>query len=94
MNRDRETAPCRDGRRNTRGEYGHRKVHTNTVEGCFSVFERGRKGIYQRCSKRHVHRYAAEFAFRCTNRIARGVDDAERADIALRSVKGKRLQYA
>lgn len=78
----------------THGEYGRGEVHTNTVEGYFSIFKRGMKGIYQHCSKKHLHRYAAEFEFRYSNRIANGVDDAGRADIALRSVKGKRLKYA
>ena len=39
-------------------------VHTNTIEGYFSIFKRGMKGVYQHCSKRHLHRYAAEFEFR------------------------------
>ncbi len=34
------------------------------------------KGVYQHCGKKHLHRYAAEFAFRYSNRIANGVDDA------------------
>ena len=33
-------------------------VHTNTVEGYFSVFKRGMRGVYQRCSKKHLARYA------------------------------------
>jgi hypothetical protein len=50
-------------------------VHTNTVEGYFSVFKRGMKGVYQHASKRHLHRYMAEFNFRYSNRIALRVDD-------------------
>jgi transposase-like protein len=68
-------------------------VHTNTVEGFFGVFKRGMRGTYQHCAKRHLHRYAAEFDFRYSNRIAVGVDDVERADRALRGVVGKRLKY-
>ncbi|WP_170573741.1 IS1595 family transposase [Ruegeria atlantica] len=75
------------------GEYGRGPVHTNTVEGYFSIFKRGMKGVYQHCAKKHLHRYAAEFEFRYNNRVANGVDDAERSKIALRSVSGKRITY-
>ena len=76
------------------GEYGRGDVHTNTIEGYFSIFKRGMKGVYQHCAKKHLHRYAAEFEFRYNNRVANGVDDAERAELALRAVAGKRLTYA
>ena len=39
-------------------------VHTNTIEGYFSVFKRGMKGVYQHCGKQHLHRYVAGFNFR------------------------------
>ncbi len=68
-------------------------VHTNTIEGYFSVFKRGMKGTYQHCAKKHLHRYLAEFDFRYNNRARLGVDDAERASRALRGVVGKRLTY-
>jgi hypothetical protein len=68
-------------------------IHTNTVEGYFSVFKRGMRGVYQWCSEKHLHRYLAEFDFRYSNRAALGVDDAERADRALQGVVGKRLTY-
>lgn len=68
-------------------------VHTNTIEGYFSIFKRGMRGVYQHCSKRHLHRYMAEFDFRYSNRVALGVDDKERAEIALKGVVGRRLTY-
>jgi hypothetical protein len=68
-------------------------VHTNTVEGFYSIFKRGMRGVYQHCSKKHLHRYAAEFDFRYSNRVALGVDDDERATRALLGVVGKRLTY-
>ncbi len=74
-------------------EYVRGDVTTNTVEGYFSIFKRGMKGVYQHCGKKHLHRYAAEFAFRYSNRVANGVGDAERAGVALRGVSGKRLTY-
>ena len=74
-------------------EYVRGDVHTNTIEGYFSIFKRGMRGIYQHCDKKHLHRYMAEFDFRYSNRSALGVEDAERADRALLGVIGKRLTY-
>jgi len=68
-------------------------ISTNTVEGYYSLFKRGMRGIYQHCGERHLHRYLAEFDFRYSNRIALGVDDVARADLALKGAKGKRLTY-
>ena len=68
-------------------------IHTNTVEGFFSIFKRGMKGVYQHCKKSHLHRYLAEFDFRYSKRIARGIDDTQRADKLLCGVVGKRLTY-
>jgi transposase-like protein len=68
-------------------------VHTNTIEGYFSIFKRGMKGVYQHCGKQHLHRYLAEFDFRYNNRIALGVNDAARANRALLGATGKRLTY-
>lgn len=77
----------------TAREYVRGDAHTNTVEGTFSIFKRGMKGIYQHCAEKHLHRYLAEFDFRYSNRIALGVDDGARADNALKGVVGKRLTY-
>ncbi len=44
-------------------------VHTNTVEGYFSLFKRGMRGTYQHCKEKHLHRYLAEFDFRYNNRV-------------------------
>jgi transposase-like protein len=75
------------------GEYGRGRIHTNTVEGSFSIFKRGMKGVYQHCSEKHLHRYVAEFEFRYNNRVANGCDDGERSRQALRGLTGKRLTY-
>ncbi|MEN3228315.1 IS1595 family transposase [Methylorubrum rhodesianum] len=74
-------------------EYVRGIVHTNTVEGYFSVFKRGMKGVYQHCGKQHLHRYLAEFDFRYNNRVKLGVGDVERAGRALKGAVGKRLTY-
>jgi transposase-like protein len=78
------------------GEYVSKNdpsIHTNTIEGFFSIFKRGMKGVYQHCAHNHLHRYLAEFDFRYNNRVALGVEDSERAEKLLQGVKGKRLTY-
>jgi transposase-like protein len=75
------------------GEYARGDVNTNSVEGFFSIFKRGMRGIYQHCQEKHLHRYLSEYDFRYNNRIALGVDDESRAAVALRGVVGKRLTY-
>ena len=79
--------------RHSAGEYVRGDAHTNTLEGYFSIFKRGMKGIYQHCAKRHLHRYMAEFDFRYSKRSARGIGDHERARMALLGASGKRLTY-
>ena len=76
-----------------KGEYGRGIIHTNTVEGYYSIFKRGMKGVYQHCREHHLHRYLAEFDFRYTNRVKTGCDDNERAERALLGIVGKRLTY-
>ena len=79
-----------------RGEYLNledRTVHSNTVEGYFSIFKRGMKGVYQHCGEGHLHRYLAEFEFRYNNRVALGCNDADRSAAALKGIVGKRLTY-
>ena len=75
------------------GEYVDGPVHTNTIEGFFSIFKRGMKGTYQHCREKHLHRYLAEFDFRYNHRVANGTDDRTRADNALAGIVGKRLLY-
>jgi hypothetical protein len=74
-------------------EYGRGDVTTNTIEGFFSIFKRGMKGVYQHCDERHLHRYLPEFDFRYNNRTALGVEDTERATNMLKGITGKRLTY-
>jgi transposase-like protein len=68
-------------------------ITTNTVEGYYSIFKRGMKGVYQHCSEKHLHRYLAEFDFRYSNRVRLGVDDVERTSRAVAGIVGKRLTY-
>lgn len=75
------------------GQYGYGRIHTNTVEGYFSIFKRGMRGVYQFCSEKHLHRYVAEFDFRYSNRDALGYNDEARASRLLQGIVGKRLTY-
>jgi transposase-like protein len=83
----------------SRGEYGYTdrktgaKINTNTIEGYYSIFKRGMKGVYQHCSEKHLHRYLAEFDFRYSHRSALGCEDMERADRMALGIVGKRLTY-
>jgi transposase-like protein len=72
---------------------GERTVHTNTIEGYFSIFKRGMKGVYQHCGEQHLHRYLAEFDFRYNHRVRLGINDSARTTTALRGIVGKRLMY-
>ena len=74
-------------------EYVRGDVTTNTIEGAFSIFKRGMRGVYQHCAEKHLHRYLAEFEFRYSHREAHGVDDTARADRILSGIIGKRLTY-
>jgi transposase-like protein len=46
------------------GEYVRGDVHTNTIEGYFSILKRGITGVYHHVSPQHLKRYLAEFDFR------------------------------
>lgn len=74
-------------------EYVRGDVHTNTIEGAFSIFKRGMKGVYQHCSEKHLHRYLSEFDFRYNHRQAQGIDDVSRTGKAIEGIVGKRLTY-
>src|SRR3984885_8412807 len=72
---------------------GTRVITTNAVEGFFSIMKRGVYGVYQHVSEAHLHRYLAEFDFRYSNREKCGVDDVQRAALAVSGAKGRRLTY-
>ena len=79
-----------------KGEYVQKAfpdIQTNTIEGYFSIFKRGMRGVYQHCKRKHLHRYLAEFDFRYSNRQALECGDTVSANRALQGVVGKRLTY-
>jgi len=65
-------------------------AQTNTVESFFGLLKRGLVGTYHHVSETHLQRYCTEFDFRFTYRKT---TDTERADAALRGIRGKRLTY-
>jgi hypothetical protein len=74
-------------------EWARGDVHTNTLEGFFSIFKRGLVGVYQHMDKKHLDRYLAEFDFRMNTREKLGVNDAQRTGMAVKGFAGKRLTY-
>lgn len=77
----------------TAEEFVRGDTHTQTIEGFFSVFKRGMRGVYQHCGEHHLHRYLREYDFRHSNRAAVGVDDTIRATRLIRGASGRRLTY-
>jgi transposase-like protein len=75
------------------GEYVRGDVYTNTIEGYFSIFKRGMRGVYQHCAEKHLHRYLSEFDFRYNHRVKLGFNDGDRAALAVKNADGKRLTY-
>jgi len=70
---------------------GDLTVTTNTVEAFFALLKRGVIGTFHNVSKKHLHRYVAEFEFRWNTR---DMDDGARVAQAIRQAEGKRLRYA
>jgi hypothetical protein len=81
------TAGPTTGLANTQNRTG---THSNTVESAFSLLKRGIYGTFHNVSRKHLHRYVAEFDFRWN---ARKIDDGARTVLAIRKADGKRLRY-
>ena len=69
--------------RHNTGEYVQGDVHTNTLEGFWSLLKRGLSGVYHTISRKHLQRYVDEFVFRYNTRLA---TEAERFDRFLRNI--------
>lgn len=65
-------------------------LHTNSAESFFALLKRGVHGTFHHVSKKHLHRYCAEFDFRWNGRK---LEDCERRDLAVQGAEGKRLFY-
>lgn len=55
--------------RHSRGEYVAGAVHTNSIEGFWSLVKRGVIGTYHKVSAKYLPLYVAEFQFRYNNRL-------------------------
>lgn len=54
--------------RKSGGDYVVGSVHTNTIEGFWSILKRGVVGTYHKVSRKYLPLYVAEFQFRYNNR--------------------------
>ena len=72
------------------GEYVRGRVHTNTIDGFWSLFKRGIVGTFHHIGTEHLEKYADEFAFRYS---FRKVSDGQRAEHIFKGSEGKRLTY-
>jgi transposase-like protein len=74
------------------------QVHVNGVENFWSLLKRSLKGTYVAVEPYHLQRYVDEQVFRYNNRGGKKRDDritdADRFDLALSGVVGKRLTFA
>ncbi|MBL7745636.1 MAG: IS1595 family transposase [Chitinophagaceae bacterium] len=73
----------------SKGEFLRDGVHTNTIEGVFSLFKRMVFGIYHQISPKHLERYCDEMTYRYNSRK---VKDADRFVYSLSHTEG-RLRY-
>ncbi len=79
----------------SRGEYVSKdgKAHIQSAESFFAILKRGVTGSFHSVSEQHLGRYVDEFAFRWNTRSSLGIEDTERAAIAIKGAAGKRLTY-
>ena len=61
------------------GQYVVGAVHTNTIEGFWSIFKRGVVGTFHKVSKKYLPLYVAEFEFRYNNRLNQDIFRAARS---------------
>jgi hypothetical protein len=76
--------------------YVNGQVHTNGLENFWSLTKRTLSGTYVAVEPFHLHRYLDEAMFRYNNRGSKGnpLNDADRFDLAVRQIVGKRITYA
>ncbi len=54
--------------KHNQGQYVVGRIHTNTIEGFWSLLKRGIFGIYHSTSRKHLQMYVDEFVFRYNSR--------------------------
>jgi transposase-like protein len=77
-------------------QYVNGRVHTNGMENFWSLLKRGLAGTYVAVEPFHLFRYLDEQVFRFNNRATKDnpLNDADRFDLAVRQIVGKRLTFA
>ena len=77
-------------------KYVDGKVHTNGLENFWSLLKCGLKGTYVSVEPFHLFRYLDEQVFRFNNRKTkkRDINDADRFNLALSQIAGRRLTFA
>ena len=65
-------------------------IHSNSIEGVFSLIRRGVMGTFHSVSRKHLPNYLNEFQFRWNTRK---MDDGERVARVIKQIDGKRLEY-
>ncbi len=94
------------GYKGLRGEFEHQiidhamqyvdgRIHTNGMENFWSLLKRGLGGTYVSVEPFHLFRYLDEQVFRYNNRATKDnpLNDADRFDLAVRQIVGRRLTY-
>jgi transposase-like protein len=78
--------------KHTAGQYAipGTDIHSNTIEGVFSLLRRGMMGTFHSVSRKHLPNYLNEFQFRWNTRK---MDDGQRVARAIKQIDGKRIQY-
>lgn len=71
-------------------EYARGEAHINSAESFFSRLKRQLYGTHHAVSRKHLHRYVAEVAFKHNTRW---LEDGDRTVEAIRGADGKRLRY-
>ncbi|MCI0450623.1 MAG: IS1595 family transposase [Chlorobi bacterium] len=75
--------------KHAQGEYANGKIHTNTIEGFWSLLKRGIIGIYHQVSEKHLEKYCNEFNFRYNTK---DFNEQNRFDKSITQCTG-RLKY-
>jgi transposase-like protein len=76
-------------------QYVDGRIHTNGIENFWSLLKRTLNGTYVAVEPFHLERYVDEQAFRFNNRATKDnpLNDADRFQLALSQIVGKRLTY-
>ena len=72
--------------KHSRKQYVKGRVHTNTIEGFWSLLKRGIFGIYHFASKKHLQLYVDEFVFRYNTRK---ITESERFNLLLGNIENR-----